>query len=543
MTLPNPILPGFNPDPSITRAGDDYFLATSSFEYFPGVPIYHSKNLKQWKLIGHALTRNSQIRLAAPEPGGGVWAPTLRYHNDVFYLTTSIFDRFRPQQGERTFPRGFYIKTENIWDSSSWSDPVFFDMVGFDQDLFWDNDGGVYLSTTHVKADRSPDADLSRLDFAIHVCKINLMTGDSITKPAMIRESLSGIAEGSHIFRRGQYLYLITAEGGTGSRHSVCVFRSENGILGPWISFPNNPILHSCTNHEVQNTGHADFVEDVNGKWWAVLLGVRPVRKSDSLWQDSVFGRETFLAEVEWIDSWPVINHGQMICLGPEPEPPYTRILWRDDFSWPSLTLGWYRKNMAEKLDYSILKGQGRLRLHGGPYNLSDPASPTLLLRKQTHRSCVWETKLSFHPTEEHEEAGSVVWWNYLTYSSIGIRKVYDDKNADAAAKARLVRFRSADCEIVERRLHKFDSDVVLLIRCGDSKYEFGFQELDKMGGEIVEPHWLGEVSTEAMTKPPSLGMAFSGMLLGLYAFAKFRKCTEPADFHYAEFRLPDDGR
>lgn len=106
----------------------------------------------------------------------------------------------------------------------------------------------------------------------------------------MIRESPSGISEGSHIFRRRGYHYLLTAEGGTGSRHSVWVFRSENGILGPWVSFPNNPLLSSSTNHEVQNTGHVDFVEDANGQWWAVLLGVRPIRKSDGVWQDSVFG-------------------------------------------------------------------------------------------------------------------------------------------------------------------------------------------------------------------------------------------------------------
>lgn len=135
MARANPVLPGFNPDPSITRVGNDFFLATSSFEYLPGVPIYHSKDLLQWKLIGHALTRRSQIRIAAPEPGGGVWAPTLRYHDNVFYLATSSFDRFRPQQDERVFPRGFYVKTTNIWDSSSWSDPVYFDMVGLDQDV------------------------------------------------------------------------------------------------------------------------------------------------------------------------------------------------------------------------------------------------------------------------------------------------------------------------------------------------------------------------------------------------------------------------
>lgn len=186
------------------------------------------------------------------------------------------------------------------------------------------------------------------------------------------------------------------------------------------------------------------------------------------------------------------------------------------------------------------MNNPSRLRLRGGPYNLSVPASPTMFLRKQAHRLCVWETKLSFHPTEEHEEAGSVVWWNYLTYSSIGIRKAHGGTNRDGPTRARIVRFRSAECEIVERRLHRFDSDVVLLIRCSDSKYEFGFKELGVTENETLEPQWLGEVSNEIMTRPPPIGLAFSGMLLGFYAFAEFRNCTEPADFHYAKLRLRD---
>lgn len=131
----NPILPGFNPDPSIIRVGNDFFLVTSSFEYFPGAPIYHSTDLIQWNLIGHALTRPSQLQIQTPEPGGGVWATTLRYHDGVFYILAASFQRYRPQEDDRVWPRGFYVKTRNIWDSSSWSDPVYFDQVGFDQDV------------------------------------------------------------------------------------------------------------------------------------------------------------------------------------------------------------------------------------------------------------------------------------------------------------------------------------------------------------------------------------------------------------------------
>lgn len=131
----NPILPGFNPDPSLTRVNESYFLVTSSFEYFPGLPIYHSKDLLHWQLIGHGLTRSSQLNLRTVEPSAGVWAPTLRFRDGRFYLTAAKWEWYRPQHDERIFPRGFYIWTENIWDERSWSDPVYFDNPGFDQDV------------------------------------------------------------------------------------------------------------------------------------------------------------------------------------------------------------------------------------------------------------------------------------------------------------------------------------------------------------------------------------------------------------------------
>lgn len=131
----NPIIPGSNPDPSIIRVGADYFLVTSTFEYTPSAPIYHSKDLIKWTLIGHALTRPSQLQIQTPEPGGGVWATTIRYHQGVFYIVTSAFTRYRPQDDDRVWPRGFYVKSTNIWDEAGWSEPVWFDAVGFDQDV------------------------------------------------------------------------------------------------------------------------------------------------------------------------------------------------------------------------------------------------------------------------------------------------------------------------------------------------------------------------------------------------------------------------
>jgi beta-xylosidase len=146
------------------------------------------------------------------------------------------------------------------------------------------------LSTTHPKIDRPADAPRSRLDFAIHICEVDLTTGDALSPTVMLRESPTGIAEGSHLYRHGRYYYLLVAEGGTGVKHSECVYRSDQGVLGPWEPAPSNPILRSQGDDAVQNTGHVDLFEDARGKWWAVLLGVRPVRTSDDDWKASVFG-------------------------------------------------------------------------------------------------------------------------------------------------------------------------------------------------------------------------------------------------------------
>ncbi|GIJ91269.1 hypothetical protein Asppvi_010234 [Aspergillus pseudoviridinutans] len=520
----NPILRGFNPDPSIIRVNHDYFLVTSSFEYFPGAPIYHSTDLIRWSLIGHALTKPSQLQIHTPEPGGGIWATTLRYHKGIFYIIAASFERYRPQEDDRVWPRGFYVKTENIWDSDSWSDPVYFDQVGFDQDLFWDDDGTVYLSSTYRKLVRTPNATLK--DFAIHIATVDLETGNSTSEPRLIRESASGVAEGSHIFKRGRYYYLFTAEGGTESGHCEWVCRSEVSPFGPWEVGPCNPLWRNGVDDEVQNTGHADLVEDAEGNWWAIFLGVRPVWK-DGRWEESVFGRETFLVPMEWKDDWPIINGGQKITLksGPglyEYEPP---VAWRDDFSDPKLQLGWYRKNTPVKIDYSLTERPNHLRLHGGPYNLSSSACPTLFLRKQTSHHCTWETRLSFLPSSIHVEAGTVVYWNYFTNSSIGIRLSTEGK--------RIVRFRPAEGAIVDREVGP-SSDLFFLIECGD-KYRFGFKEVIETGESPTQ--WIGEVANSVMTRAPPVGAPFTGMMLGLYSYGELQKCLTPADFHYAEFR------
>ncbi|KAF4544217.1 Glycosyl hydrolases family 43 [Lasiodiplodia theobromae] len=537
----NPILPGFNPDPSIIRVGSDYFLVTSSFEYFPGVPIYHSKDLIRWTLIGHALTRRSQLDVRTPEAGGGIWAPTIRWHDGVFYITTACFDRYRPQADDRVWPRGFYVKTENVWEEGSWSEPVWLEQVGFDQDLFFDPPH-TYLSTTLRKSPRTtilPPGHPPLKDFAIHLSRLDLATGRALSAPRLIRESLvgAGVAEGSHLFKRGKWYYLFTAEGGTEGGHNEVVCRSDVGPEGPWEVGPTvlgvGAMGDGDGDEEVGSCGHADLVEDEQGRWWAVFLGVRKGGGAGGAGGMSVFGRETFLVPVTWVDDWPVFNGGKRVGLVGEAEGLYqlaSSPAWRDDFGAEKMQLGWYRKNTPVVEDFSLTERRGFLRLYGGPYTLSTPACPTLFLRKQTHDPVTWETKLSFRPDSPRTEAGAVVYWNQHTYSSIGIRKTPGNRTPGG----RIIRFRNAEGETTDYELQSLESDVVLTIK-SDHGYELGFRELG-LQSEKVEVKWLGRVSSEVMTRNPDVGAAFTGMMFGLYEFGELEQCFAPADFEYAAF-------
>ncbi|KAF2831844.1 glycosyl hydrolase [Ophiobolus disseminans] len=527
----NPILSGFNPDPSVIRVGEDFFCVTSSFEYFPGAPIYHSNDLIKWTLIGHALTRKSQLDIKTPEPGGGVWATTIRHHDGVFYIITNCFDRYRPQVDDRVWPRGFYVKTANIWDDSTWSDPVYFDQVGFDFDLFWDDDGLLYLSSTYRKVDREPTSRLK--DFAIHVSTVDLETGSLTSTPKMIRESKSGIAEGSHLFKLNGFYYLFTAEGGTEGGHCEYVSRSRESPFGPWEMAPHNPLWRNTTDDEIQNTGHCDIVEGVEGQWWALCLGVRP-RKEGEKWRTSVFGRESMLLPVRWENDWPIFNDGKPVTLqmqGPRMYELEEIKTWKDDFTSEEFTLGWYRKNTPVKKDYSLIARPGYLTLYGGSYTLSMPTSPTLFLRKQQYWPVTWETRLQFQPKTTRVESGTVVWWNYTCFASVGIAL-----REDGGQSQRIVRYTppSNHGKSVEKVIAQ-DGEVTLRIDCTPNSYRLGFREARNDDNE--DCIWLGEVNTEIMTRNPEIGQPFTGMMMGLYSVGELQPVLEPAHFAYAEFR------
>lgn len=272
------------------------------------------------------------------------------------------------------------------------------------------------------------------------------------------------------------------------------------------------------------------------------------------------------------MDDWPVFNGGQKISLQSD-QPAVAQKkpkIWVDDFSDTDLQLGWYRKSKynflragllsreaskhrpltkilpidtPKKRDYSLIGSPSYLRIHGGPYQLSDPACPTLFLRKQSERFCTWETRLSFTPSSLYTEAGTVVWMDYFTYSTVGIRlKDYNSSGTNDSPKEkalrRIIRFTppiGSGVDVIEHELKSLDSDIILQINCGD-RYRFSFREIidsDTTTQEQVQ--YLGEVTNEMMTRPPPIGLQFTGVMLGLYAFGTYHPCSTPADFHYVQ--------
>ena len=282
-----PIIPGFHPDPSICRVGDTFFLVCSSFEYFPGVPIFRSGDLRTWEQIGHVLDRPSQLDVSNARPSGGIFAPTLRHHDGRFWMiTTNISDG------------GFQLLVHADDAAGPWSEPVRIpDAIGIDPDLAWD---GATCLLTYADVSRGPLAGV------IVQAAIDPETGTMLGEPKPLWSGTGGrFPEAPHLYRHGDTWYLMLAEGGTERAHSVTIARGPSSS-GPFDACPANPILtHRGLDRAVQNTGHADLIERADGSWAIVYLGARPSGESPGY---HVLGRETFAQEVEWIDGWPVIT-------------------------------------------------------------------------------------------------------------------------------------------------------------------------------------------------------------------------------------------
>lgn len=296
--VPNPLLPGCFPDPSICRVGEDYYLVTSTFEYLPGLPVLHSRDLVSWEVAGHVVDRPGQLDYAGIGSSGGLYAPTIRHHAGTFWVVCTLVDRDDPARG------GNFLVTATD-PAGPWSDPVWLDADGIDPSIFFDDDGRVWVHGTRLA--REPqwhdqtEVWVRELDLATQ----KLVGPEHVIWTGALHDVVW--AEGPHLYRVDGTYYLLAAEGGTEFHHAVSVARADH-VTGPYVGSRGNPVLthrHLGRGSDVVGVGHADLVEAADGTWWAVALGMRPYGG-----YHYPLGRETFLVPVTWEDGWPVFAPG-----------------------------------------------------------------------------------------------------------------------------------------------------------------------------------------------------------------------------------------
>jgi xylan 1,4-beta-xylosidase len=447
----NPILPGFHPDPSLCRVGEDYYLANSTFEWFPGVPLHHSRDLVNWQLIGHALTRTSQLDLRGIADSAGVWAPSLSYADGQFWL---IYTNVRTCGMGRPFKDiGIYLVTA-AEIRGPWSEPVVLNSIGFDPSLFHDEDGRKWLVNMEW------DFRKGRHRFAgIVIQEYDARAQKLVGAQTKILEKTGILTEGPNLYKHDGWYYLMLAEGGTGWNHGISAARSKN-ILGPYELDPQPSVLTSREDATLalQKAGHGELVETPVGEWYLAHLASRPLKtgagqnvaspdQTDSAAAHAgdrcLLGRETCLQRVVWQDGWlrlaqggtkprETVEVGRVTPCAPSSKSPGSgahgvpRPTSRDDFDSPTLDLRWSSlRQPANESWLSLTDRPGWLRLRGGdsPFSLF---KQSLLARRVQHFQFTAETCLEFSPTHYTQMAGLICY--YDTRQHYYLRVTHDEK-------------------------------------------------------------------------------------------------------------------
>jgi xylan 1,4-beta-xylosidase len=512
-TFRNPILPGCYPDPSICRVGEDYYLVTSTFEYFPGLPVFHSRDLVHWHQIGHVLDRPSQLPLEGIRSSAGLYAPTIRHADGVFYVINTLVDG-------KTKSGNFIVTATN--PAGPWSEPVWLDSApGIDPSLFFDDDGRVWYTST-----RQAEQGYYQGHTEVWLQELELGSMRLIGEPRVIWDgAVKGAvwAEASHLYKIQGTYYLMAAEGGTAHYHAVSIARS-NAITGPYEGSRGNPILthrHLGLDYPIVGTGHADLVDTPSGEWWMILLGMRPY--------GGYFynlGRETFLVPVRWEDGWPIAcpGTGRVEFTYPAPDLPEQR--WAatpacDNFDTPKLDFQWNFLRVPHEPFWSLAERPGYLRLHLRPERLAEQTNPSFVGRRQQHIDFAAQAALEFAPQSDQEYAGLVLVQNNDFHFCLVVTQA-------AGTVVRLIKRAHGREEILAEQPVKAGR-LYLKVEAYGQAYNFYAAEQPNSWRTIAE-----DIDGRILSTPIAGG--FLGTFIAMYASSNGQPSTNCVDFDWLEY-------
>lgn len=485
----NPVIPGYYPDPSVCAVGDDFYLVNSTFQYFPGVPVWHSKDLIHWEQIGNVLDRASQVDLSAGGASSGIFAPTIRYNEGKFYMiTTNINLMFSGKSGN------FIVTADK--PEGPWSEPVFVDgVMGIDPSLYWE-DGRMYVCWSAMN--NISLAELDPVTFQMIGKPRNIWEGDGDSSP-----------EGPHIYKKDGFYYLLIAEGGTEMGHKVNIARSR-AIDGPYTSNPSNPILtqkrRESAGSLIQGAGHPDLVQASDGSWWIVFLAFRTSAGK----QLHTLGRETCLAPVRWdTNAWPVVNGNGMVDVTMN-VPTLPQVVMKQPASRTSFKNGnklgfeWIYINNPIETNYIYAKNQLQLKATSVP--LDDPRkTPTFVAKRQTDINCVVTTQLSLDNAKEGDRAGLTVYMDPKGHYDIALIPAADGNYYVELS------YRLGAMKHIEKSVKLPNKKAVQFrVEATNALYSFSYST----DGKIFEK--LGSMDTYFLATE-TLG-GFTGMVFGMFA-------------------------
>lgn len=501
----NPVIPGYHPDPSVCRVGDDFYLVTSSFQFFPGVPLYHSKDLVHWEQIGNVLDRPSQLPLAKANCWGGIYAPTIRYNDGTFYMITT----------NCSSKGNFIVYTDDL--SKGWSDPVWLKQGGIDPSLYFE-DGHCYM--------------VSNPSDCIWLCEINPKTGEQLTESKRIYQGIGRrYPEAPHIYKKDGFYYLMIAEGGTELAHSETIARSQ------WIDGPYTPCPHTLLTHcnriaetnPIQGTGHADLVQAADSSWWMVCLAFRNMSGANHN-----IGRETYLAPVRWDKgAWPVVNSNGTIALDMDcqtlPSAPFVKnpkagnLADHGKYNFKSMksasgfqdvekVLGpeWVSMRNPKEANYNLKNG---LILTTSTDRLSrEEDYPTYISIRQENIKFATTTRLTLRNAQKGDEAGISLFMTEGSHYDF-----YLTKNAEGKTQLQ-IRYNLISLQHEEPAI-TLPSDACTLRVSGDAEYYYFSYSTD--GKNFKQ---IGQMNTRYLSSECAGG--FTGVTIGLYT-QSFNQTTQ----------------